>query len=148
MMNTKKGFWIVTSILVVFMTGLLTFTIIPIIKDFQHGKDVLKDEKHLQLYYNRIALEYETAFKNGTYQDYYNNLDVDGAGMDTIVVGGKTHTLRTGKYFVTRPVDNSKIIFTYYCDKGDHSMRLTERVEIKPSKQNPTTTPRSNQDVK
>ncbi len=148
MMNTKKGLWIVVSILIVFMMVLLAMCTIPIVSNFKHGEEVLTDEEHLQAYYNYLSLEYEKAYQEGRQDEFFDSLNVSLDSFDSFMLQNFEYKLASGIYYITRTSDNSKIEITYYCDKMDHTMKFDHRVEIKPSKLNPTTTPRSNQNVK
>lgn len=143
-MNTKKGFWIVSSLIAILMIGLLVAISFPIFNTIKHNEIVLTEEKNLQVYYNLLENSYENCNDK---EAFYANF-VGGKPVKVIYISGQEITLEEGYYIITRSKDNSKLVFTYYCNKGDHSMIIDTKEELKPSKQNPSTTPRSNQETK
>lgn len=144
MMNTKKGFWIVSSLIAILMIGLLVAISFPIFKTIKHNEIVLTEEKNLQVYYNLLENSYENCNDK---EAFFANF-VGEKAIKVIYIGGQEVTFEEGYYIITRSKDNSKLVFTYFCNKGDHSTIIDTKEELKPSKQNPSTTPRSNQETK
>ena len=143
-MNTKKGFWIVSSLIAIFMIGLLVAISFPIFNKIKHNEMVLVEKEKLQIYYNLLENSYENCEDK---EVFYANF-TGGGPVKIIYISGKEVTLQEGYYVISRLSDNSKLVFTYFCNRGDHREIIDTKQELKPSKQNPSTTPRSNQKTK